>query len=207
MFLITVTASIDEVAAAFKKDVIPYHIRVSNLTREFFMSRQSVIAKSLNPEANLILIADGTYAYHQKSKNNQYQRKSFSMQKFTNLCKPFTVITSDGYIVDFFGPFLATVNDALIMKSILTTEFDFLSLLEKNDCFIVDRGFRDCVEFVQSLDLIIKMPAFMKKGFKLLSIEEANSSRIVTKVRWAVEAIHGIIKKKWRYLSTKINSP
>ena len=37
------------------------------------------------------------------------------------------------------------------------------------------------------------MPAFMKIWLKQLSIEEANASRIVTKVRWAVEAIHGKI--------------
>ena len=69
----------------FKKDVIPYYIGVSNLTRKFLISRQSVIAKSLNSEANLILIADGTYAYHQKSKNNLYQRKFFFATKL--VCK------------------------------------------------------------------------------------------------------------------------
>ena len=194
----------DEVVSAFKKDIIPYYIGASNITRDFLLSRQSEIAKRLYPDAPLILIADGTYAYHQKSRNNLYQRKSYSVHKNTNLCKPFTIVTSDGYIVDFFGPFLATANDAKIMKSILTTEHDFLSLLRKNDSFIVDRGFRDCIDFVKSLGFSIEMPTFIKKGEKQLSSLEANKSRIVTKVRWVVEAIHGIVKKKWSFLSAEI---
>ena len=181
----------DEVEVAFIKDILPYHIGVQNLTREFLMSRQTEIAKALNPEAELILIADGTYAYHQKSKNNLYQRKSYSVQKNANLCKPFTVVTTDGYIIDFFGPYIATANDAKIFKSLLSKNQEFRDILKPNDCFIVDRGFRDCVDFVNSLGYCIKMPCTRKAD--MLTTNEANASRIVTKVRWVVESIHGII--------------
>ena len=95
----------DEVVSAFKKDIIPYYIGASNITRDFLFTRQSEITKRLYPDAPLILIADGTYAYHQKSRNNFYQRKSYSVHKNNNLCKPFTIVTSDGYIVDFLALF------------------------------------------------------------------------------------------------------
>ena len=67
------------------------------------------------------------------------------MHKHANLCKPFTICTTDGFIVQMFGPYLATSNDATIMKDILNTDNDFLKLLKKGDCFVVDRGFRDVV--------------------------------------------------------------
>ncbi|MFO0003396.1 MAG: transposase family protein [bacterium] len=56
----------------------------------------------------LVLIADGTYLYCEKSLNNQLQRKTYSGQKKRHLIKPFIIITSDGYIVDVFGLYPAT---------------------------------------------------------------------------------------------------
>lgn len=43
------------------------------------------------------------------------------------------------------------------------------------------------------------MPALKGKRNQL-STKESNQSRFVTKVRWVVEAIHGIIKQKYRLL-------
>lgn len=39
-----------------------------------------------------------------------------------------------------------------------------------------------------------------------MSTKESNESRFVTKVRWAVEAIHGIIKQKYRLLDKVIDN-
>ena len=65
------------------------------------------------------MVFDGTYLRHQKSKNNEYQRKSYSDQKKYPLVKPFTICTTDGFVVDVPGPFLATENDARIMKKVM----------------------------------------------------------------------------------------
>ena len=146
------------------------------------------------------------YIYHQKSSNNLYQRKSYSGQKNQHLCKPFTVCTTDGYIIDFFGPYLANVNDASIIKHIISTEDQFAALLEKDDLFVVDRGFRDASIFLKEKGFQVEMPSFMKKNQVQLSTSQANKSRIVTKVRWVVEAIHGIIKQKWKILNCEVKN-
>ena len=67
---------------------------------------------------NLLLIYYGTYALHQKITNNEYQRKSFSGQKKVPFCKPVTICTTDGYVVDMLVPYPANENDADIMKAI-----------------------------------------------------------------------------------------
>ena len=190
-----------EIETAFEKDILPYWIGASSQKREFLIERQSPIAKTIVSNSELLLIADGTYAYHQKSANNTYQRKSFSVQKGTHLCKPFTVCTTDGFIIDFFGPYVAINNDATILESILKNETSFTQLLKKNDCFILDRGFRDVIPKIKQMGFDARMPSISSSKTLQLSVEEANSSRSVTKIRWVVELIHGLIKQKWKLLS------
>ena len=187
-------------------DIVPYNIGCENIDRNQLILRQSKLANILFPRSKVIIIADGTYAFHQKSSNNFYQRISFSGQKKTHLCKPFTICTTDGFILDFFGPYNGNLNDATIMKKIMKTETHFNNLLEKGDLFIVDRGFRDCKEFLKELGFFVEMPALMNKKEKQLSTLLANKTRIVTKLRWVVEAIHGIIKQKWKLLNCEIKN-
>ena len=54
--------------------------------------------------------------------------------------------------------------------------------IQEDDIFIVDRGFRDAIPLLQDLGIQAEMPKFMIKGQKQLSTEDANSSRLVTKV-------------------------
>ncbi|GFV58097.1 DDE Tnp4 domain-containing protein [Trichonephila clavipes] len=49
------------------------------------------------------------------------------------------------------------------------------------------------------MDLVPKMPAFLDKQAQL-SIEDANAIRLVTLIRWVVEAVNGQLKK-WRALN------
>lgn len=63
-------------------------------------------------EEQMILICNVTCIRHQKSSNNEYQRKSYSGQKKVPLCKPFIICTKSGYVVDMLGPYLANNNDA-----------------------------------------------------------------------------------------------
>ena len=197
----------DKIEKIFLSHIVPYFIGVNNLHRDSLLERGSLIAKELFSNSNLILICDGTYIYHEKSANNLYQRKSYSMHKHRHLCKPFTVCTTDGYIVDFFGPYNADCNDAKILRDIMEDETSiFANLLRENDVFVLDRGFRDVVEYLKSKKFVPLLPSFKPKNDKQLSCKEANFSRTVTKVRWVVEAVHGIIKKKWKYLSSIVGN-
>ena len=58
----------------------------------FILNHTAELAEKLfDVQDNLLLIYHGTYVRHQKSTNNEYQRKSFSGQKKVPLCKPFTI--------------------------------------------------------------------------------------------------------------------
>ena len=59
------------------------------------------------------------------------------------------------------------------------------------------------LDVFEDLGLETKMPAFLKKGLSQRTAEEANQSPLVTKVRWAVEAYHGRIKK-WHFFDKLI---
>lgn len=46
----------------------------------------------------------------------------------------------------------------------------------------------------------------LKGKRKQLTTEESNQSRFVTKVRWVVKSVHGILKQKYRLLNHKIDN-
>jgi hypothetical protein len=71
----------------------------------------------------------GTYCYIQKSFNNEFQRKSYSVQKGRHLVKPFVLCTTDGQIVDIYGLYEATKNDATILLDILKKDKKLNTLL------------------------------------------------------------------------------
>jgi hypothetical protein len=58
-----------------------------------------------------------------------------------------------------------------------------------NYFIVVDRGFRDSVELLNDLGIKTEMPVFLKRGQKQHTVEESNSSRLVTKIRWVVESV------------------
>lgn len=136
------------IVKSFEKDVLPFRFGLNFVNRvDLIQNHTTEIAKRLfDVHDNLILICDGTYARHQKCTNNEYQRKSFSGQKKVPLCKPFTTCTTDGYIVDMLGPYLANENDANILKILIEDSNDLCRILERNDVFVLDRGFRDVKE-------------------------------------------------------------
>ncbi|XP_036143574.1 uncharacterized protein LOC118645866 isoform X2 [Monomorium pharaonis] len=106
---------------SFENDILPFHFVIHAVNRDNLIQNHNteITRKLFNVHDNLFLICDGTYARHQKSTNNEYQKKSFSGQKKVPLCKPFTICTTDGYIVDMLGPYLANQNDAEILKNII----------------------------------------------------------------------------------------
>ncbi len=75
-------------------------------------------------------------------------------------------------------------NDASILNHILKKNIENIEdWVEENDVFIVDRGFRDSIALLESMGIKAEMPCFLKKGEKQMSTEDANSSRLVTKVK------------------------
>ena len=78
------------------------------------------------------------------------------MHKNTTLCKPFTVCTNDGFILDVSGPFNAKMKDAQILEVLLQETNDLSTILIPGDIFVLNRGFRDVV------------PVLKKKGYKVL---------------------------------------
>ncbi len=115
-------------------------------SREDWLNHNTIQANELflKNDDQFLIIADGTYCYIQKSANHAFQRETYSGQKKRNLVKPFLVCASDGTIIDIYGPFSATVNDAKIMNQVLSSDKNLRELLKEDDVLIADRGFRDC---------------------------------------------------------------
>ena len=99
------------------------------------------------------------------------------------------------------GPFYANQNDTTILKIILQYPNCLKRLLRKGDILVLDRGFRDA----EAEGYKVLMPALKGKRPRL-TCEEANYLRTVKKIRWVVEAIHGIIKQKYKLLYHEINN-
>lgn len=110
------------------------------------------------------------------------------------------IVATDGTVIAVLGPFKATQNDASIATQILSQGHPTLDNLETSDVVVLDRGFRDSVKEFQSSGLIVKTPACQSLG-KQLSVLEANQTRLVTKVRYDVERINGIIKSTFKIFS------
>lgn len=175
------------------------------------VTRQQVIENHTRPLAQTIfgdltkpaiLVIDGTYIYIQKSSQFEFQRRSYSMHKHRPLVKPMVFVSTSGYFVSVMGPYLADGknNDASIMKHIIAHDLEAITdWLEEDDVFVVDRGFRDSIDILNEIGVHTEMPSFLKKGQKQLTVEESNTSRLVTKIRWVVESANGRIKN-WKYM-------
>lgn len=137
-----ISSYLSQIRTAIYKDFVPFYIGSKN-ERSFFINHNNEMVKKLYSLKNdeLAIIADATYCRLEKSSNNQVQYKCWSEQKMDLLTKPFIVCCSDGYIIDCYGPFQANHNDASILDYILSTDEDFLRLLEPNKTYIfIDRG-------------------------------------------------------------------
>jgi len=73
-------------------------------------------------------------------------RKSYNSQKKRNFIKPMVVVSTCGRIIDCYGPYRATTNDAEITKHLLKYNQEFKDFLDQNRdekvTLILDRGFK-----------------------------------------------------------------
>lgn len=153
-----------------------------------------------------ITIWDGTYIFCDKSFNQRLQRLTYSGQKMRNLVKPMVCVTTNGYFVDAFGPYVEKMNDASIMKHILENHRAHITAkLLPGDVFLLDRGFRDCENEIKSMGIEVKMPQFIQKTDKnaQLTTEKANQSRLVTANRFMIESRNGNMKTIWKVFDNR----
>ena len=184
------------VMKSFEEDVLSHCFRIAASTRDYLIKNHTTeIAKTLfESHEHLILICDGTYGCHQKSSYNEFQQKTCSGLKKIPFCKPFTICTSYGHVLDILGPYPANLNDAEILR-ILSQDLKVLcKLLVENNFVALDREFRDMKDELELKKINILMPASKGKRRHLM-IREPNDSRCMTKICWAIEAVHGIFKQ------------
>ena len=70
--------------------------------------------------------------------------------------------------------------------------------------FVVDCGFRDSVEYLQSKNFDVKIPYFLK-GKSQHTATEADYSRLITKIRWVIESVNSRIKK-WKHFENILSN-
>ena len=127
------------------------------------------------------------------------------IRKVQIMSKPFTICKIEGYVVDMLGPYHANQSDADIMKTIIEDPNGLCKFLRTNVVVVLDRGFRGVAKDLEEKNFKALIPALKGKR-KQLSTEESNQSRFVTKIRCVVEAVHGMLKQKYRLLNHKIDN-
>lgn len=193
------SADIEQARIALTKDFVPNYLGFENLSRELLLRNTTVLSRMLhaqNDPEKLIIILDGTYIFIDKSANHEFQKLSFNGQKNRNFVRPMMCVTTNGYIIDVFGPFEAVKNDAKCMITILENNSDIPNVMQPGDIFVFDRGFRDCEDNVKNLGYEFRAPEFVQRNHptQQLTTEQANRSRLVTKTRYVVEARNGHLK-------------
>ena len=188
---------LQQIRAGLSEKFVKENLGINHLSRDEWLKNNSKVATDIfcTDENQFVIVADGTYCYIQKSSNNYFQRKTYSVQKKRHLVKPFVVTASNGRIIDVYGLFEATKNDSSIFLEILEDQNGLKSLLREGDIVLVDRGFRDSIKKLEDVyKLSPKMPSMLSKNEKQLTTYEANYSRLITKCRWVVEVTNSFLK-------------
>lgn len=197
----TVSKRMNKVRQAMEDDFIYQNVN-------FLRSREELSKHTTNfsqilfcdsDKSRPVLVLDGTYLYIQKSTNYEFQKLSYNGHKKRNFIRVMVCTTTDGTIVSVLGPFPAKINDAAVMKSIVEHSNSFENSVE-GDVILLDRGFRDCVKFLESKGFDVRTPALVSKKKTepnqktQLSTKEANQTRFVTANRYGVETRNGHFK-------------
>ena len=86
---------------------------------------------------------------YSKKFQQRVSAKNVQFTKKRHFVKHFVICNTDGYIVDIYGLYEATLNDAAILLNILEKDIELGKLIKQNYFLIVDRGFRDCVDVLE----------------------------------------------------------
>jgi len=194
---LTVSLAFYAVKEELANNLIPLYLGPFHMTPKEALKHNTVYSKTFFGNKPTT-IWDGTYLYTHRSSNYAEGRKFYSMHKSRNLAKFMSIVLPDGYVLHTIGPFYSNGanNDAGMTAKILQDEEHGMSdwLKVGQQVVVVDRGFRNVVPHLEKQgNLTLKMPT-VSNG-KQDSVQQANNSRLVTKVRWVVEAYHGRFKK------------
>nr|XP_018907275.1 PREDICTED: uncharacterized protein LOC109037192 [Bemisia tabaci] len=178
------------------------------VNREKVFQESTKIARTIHgisdSDSKIMTVWDGTYLYLNKSVNFAFQRATFGGQKKTNYVKPMLAVTTNGLIIDVFGPdelWAGSVGDGDILQHIMSTPL-FKNFFIKGDVFVLDRGFERRREDLENLGFEVSIPT-CSKGKAQLTAYEANQSRLCTKLRWVIESVNSSLKR-FKYFKTRI---
>ena len=79
------------------RDFVPNHAGFQRVSRETILAQhQTAVATELltNGPDQIVLIANGTYFFCQKSSNSEFQRRTYNQQKRRHLVKPMIITVS-----------------------------------------------------------------------------------------------------------------
>lgn len=206
---VTVERQLPKVRSAMMKDFAPEYVNYIR-NREELIQMNTKMGQYLlcgdNPN-RAIIVCDGTYVYIDKSRNYEFQKKSYNDQKKRNFLKIMMCVALDGTILYVFGPDAAVDNDAKILKRIQETT-DAFDSFENGDIMLLDRGFRDCVQHFKERGFDVRMPELVQRSEskKQLTTAQANRSRLVTALRFIVEMKNGHIKNVWSYFDQRLGT-
>ena len=65
----------------------------------------------------------------------------FRVKRKFFFCKPFTICTTEGFVIDMLGPYLANKNYAEILKNILEDSNGLQNFLKEGDTFSLEENF------------------------------------------------------------------
>lgn len=188
--------AVAKVRETLMQHFVPHNLGLSISREDFIQRHVTEFANELyNPEPErpcVIVFVDATYVYIPKSSNYKVLRPSFNVFKGRHLLKPVLMVGSDGYILDVYGPYFSNArnNDASILMNEFNRDRELMeSWFQAGDVFVVDRGYRDSIPLLNRLGIIHKMPHLLKQEQKQFTIEEANESRLITKMRWVIEGM------------------
>ena len=79
-----------QIRIAIMKDFVPHYLGARK-ERDFFLNFNTLMTHKLHdlPTDHLVIVADGTYCRIEKSKNNDFQYKTYSKQKCASLINHF----------------------------------------------------------------------------------------------------------------------
>lgn len=201
----TVQRLINKIRPILKQDFVPQYMNFVR-SREELIQHNTAMSNSLMDPENLqkiMLVCDGTYIYIQKSQNYMHQKKTFSGQKKRNFIKVMNIVACDGTIIFSLAPYPAAMNDAKILQDLFENTVLFDNFVP-GDILLLDRGFRDVVQLIESKGIIVKMPSLVQSSEKKgqLSTRNANRSRLITALRFIVETRNGHLKTIFKKFDT-----
>ncbi|CAH0717099.1 unnamed protein product, partial [Brenthis ino] len=202
----TLERNMNKARNCMSQQMVPLHLGFNHMTVEEVAARNKTIPEGLfgnpNPSSEMrpaIVICDATYVYVQSSSNYLFQKESYSLHKHLNLVKPFMIVCCDGHILDYLGPYKATVNDATIMSNeFRNSNGEMRRCFREGDVFILDRGFRDVIPELIEYGYHAHMPESLSEGEHQLATQQAKKLRCVTMCRWVVEVVNGRHKRDFK---------